>query len=266
MPLIFDSANDFRSPAINSGTVVASYSKSKGFFFLCRSDDRLEADDSPRNWSLCAEILSPTSAPALGASEHLRTPLDPHVILAESRLSNPYFLCWYLEYDANAKKSFYHDKQPWNSHALSLRHLLTKGVQGVGPDSLKPGHYLQVTIESDAPKWVPLYSRKMPTLAQLRPSEALALLLFLYGPMDLNKAARGLTIPVASVKSAAGALTKKGAINPVGKGIMVTPVSAPALVEILWGTAQREPWLLALIENDDARQAFKARAFRANPS
>jgi hypothetical protein len=249
LPSIFDPSKDPQRPALHAGTVVARYSRSKGFLFLYRSEDPYESDNSCRTWSLSPEV----------ERESIQQPLHPAEIIAKSGLTDPYFLCWHLQYDPKEQKTFYLSKERWRGIAPHLRWMLEQGTAKACPTNLKPGHYIEVTIESDAPRWETLGSRTVPYVNPLRPSEMLALLLFIYGDLSIGAASRGSGLAETSIKSAAAALTRKGLIQPVGRGTVIKPNDSKALKDFLRERADRAPWLAALLMTTSAAEALKAR-------
>ena len=63
---------------------------------------------------------------------------------------------------------------------------------------------------------------------------------------------------VASIKAAAAALTRKGVIEPVGRGTMINPLYS--IGEALEAVEQWHPWLRSLLNDKSAQDAMRERS------
>lgn len=222
---IFHPRSDDKKPQLSSGTIAATVSKSKGVRTLClgRYDTNLQD----------AELCHPDNG----------TEVNPYRLRNESGLLAPYFVLTLLSYDPEEKRSeIIHQRRVHPTHSCS--DLLRE------PRELAPYQYQQITIVSDAEEVPPLCLSINPRVGFLRPSESLALLLFLYGSMDIAQAARGCAMPEASVRSSAAALTRKKLIIPVGKGTMINVDDKEKLRHFLYPLASRYQWLETLLSDE----------------
>lgn len=228
------------------GAVVASWSRSKGYRYLSTLTDIYD-DETPhhRTWQLRPE----------GEGKELR----PREILTQSGLQSPFFRCWHLEYNPKAQQvSAIETVDERGGFAPSLEWMLRSCLHGAQPGKLRPGRYIEISVHSSAPPLPPLGSRINPVLGLLRPSEHLALTLMIHGAMSIDQAATAMSAGHASVKAAAAALTRKGVIEPVGKGVMIRPL--PSIGEPLEPFADTHPWLGRLVRDKRAQAAMRARA------
>ena len=224
-PSIFHPRSDNKKPQLPSGTVVATVSKSKGVRTLClgRYDNNLQD----------AELCHPDNG----------FEVNPYRLRNESGLVSPYFVLTRLRYDPKEKIStVIHQRTVHPIHSCS--DLVCE------PRELAPYQYQQVTIVSDAAEVPPLCLSTNPRVGLLRPSESLALLLLLYGSMDIAQASRGCAMSEASVRSSAAALTRKKLIVPVGKGTMINVDNKSNLRVFLHPLACRYQWITSLLYDD----------------
>lgn len=230
---------------LHDGAVVASWSRSKGYRYLSSSMDRY-GDDSPvpRDWQLLPE----------GEGRSLR----PIEILAGCGLTSPTFRCWHLKYDPKDQKVYAIKTEDWRGIAPSLEFMLAQGVFNAIPERLPPGQYIEVSIHSSTPPLPPLTAQTTPRLQTMRPSEQLALTLLIHGPLSIDQAAAALSCSVASIKAAAAALTRKGVIEPVGRGTMINPLYS--IGEALEAVEQWHPWLRSLLNDKSAQDAMRERS------
>ena len=236
---------------LHDGAVVASWSRSKGYRYLSSSMDKY-GDDSPapRDWQLLPE----------GEERSLR----PIEILAGCGLTSPTFRCWHLEYDPKDQKVYVIKTEDWRGVAPSLEFMLAQGVFNAIPERLPPGQYIEVSIHASTPPLPPLTARTIPILQTLRPSEQLALTLMIHGALSIDEAATAMSASTASIKAAAAALTRKGAIEPVGRGTMISPLYS--IGEVLEAFEERLPWLSSLLKDKSAQEAMRERSAISNPT